>query len=202
MQWAINQVNNWIARNDPTKVLYLGSEDLTELPHIPSSCQVLYCQYNKLTTLPYLPNCRTLYCYGNNLTILPQLPDCQILNCGNNKLKTLPELSNCEELRCDSNELRILPQLPNCLLLSCYYNKLISLPELPNCMSIFGTNSNKYLHINKLQAKKFELQESPDYNKYATIIQRNYKNYLRKKYHDMICQYLFKGPTSLVCLYI
>ncbi len=185
MEKAIEIVNDWIAINDPTAVLDLSNLLLKELPNIPSNCEILFCQYNKLTALPQLPNCTRLYCHSNELITLSELPKCQQLWCFNNELTTLPQLTSCQVLSCDDNELITLPELPNCRVLRCNYG-------------------NKYLHINKLQAKKFAsfgAKETPNYNKYAKIIQRNYKNHLRKKYHDIISQYIFKGPTSLVCLF-
>ncbi len=92
----------------------------------------------------------------------------------------------------------MLPYLPKCILLDCANNKLTNLPCLPSCgfFSVY-CSANEYLYINKLQAKKFALKETPNYNNCAKIIQRNYKNYLRKKYNDIVNQYLFKGPAKL-----
>jgi Leucine-rich repeat (LRR) protein len=69
----------------------------------------LDCGYNKLTSLPKLPNLlQELYCECNQLSELPELP---------NSLHTL---------WCSSNQLTSLPELPNSLhTLWCYYNKLI-----------------------------------------------------------------------------
>ncbi len=204
MQEAIQIVNDWIAKNDPTLELNLSHLYLEKLPTIPPTCQILSCRCNKLTSLPQLPNCQILYCEINKLINLPELPNCKILYCHDNKLTTLPKLPNCKVLYCENNKLTILPDLSNCYLLVCTDNQLTVLPQLPSYIDgsvILCQSNNKYLHINKLQANRFILSQTPNYNKYATIIQRNYKNCLRKKYHDIISQYLFKGPTSLVCLF-
>ncbi len=50
-------------------------------------------------------------------------------------------------------------------------------------------------------AKDFEIAETPNYNKYATVIQRNYKKHLRKVYQKIITEFLFVNVTKLVCLY-
>ncbi len=218
MQEAIKKVNEWIALNNPNKLLLLNDMNLEKLPQIPLNCQRLYCYDNRLTFIPELPNCleliccnnklvalpklfycKRLICASNNLTHLPELPKCLALGCENNKLTHLPELPKCKYLSCDGNKLTFLPNLPNCRDLACTNNQLIYIPYLPKCTEIKYKN-NRYLHINKKQAQLLHLKEKPNYNKYATIIQRNYKNHLRKKYHDIISQYLFKGPANLVCL--
>ncbi len=181
MQLAIKKVIDWVALNDPSKPLNLSLLHLHELLPIPSTCQELWCDENRLTSLPELPNCRTLYCYNNLLTSLPELPNCTYISCFGNKLTTLPNLPKCIEVYCVDNQLTHLSQLPECVGIHCHHNK--------------------YLHINKHQAKRFTLKETPNYNKYATIIQKNYRNYLRKKYYNVISQHLFKGPSKLVCLY-
>jgi len=59
---------------------------------------VLYCQHNKLTTLPEnlkdLKGLKVLDCYNNQLEKLPPLPEgLEKLDCSNNpNLTTLPEL--------------------------------------------------------------------------------------------------------------
>ena len=50
--------------------------NLTELPNLPNSLEILHVSYNKLTKLPDLPNSLThLYCNHNNLTELLNLPN-------------------------------------------------------------------------------------------------------------------------------
>ena len=124
MQEAKERIVKWIALNDPTKPLNLSRLNLKELPEIPTNCQTLECDNNKLTVLPELSNCQILFCYNN-----------------------------------------------------------------------------QYLWINKKQAKQFGIKETPNYSKYAKMIQRNYKRYIIKKYH-LLDKYLLKNTIKVVILYI
>ncbi len=204
MQEAIERINRWIALNDPTVVLNLTHLNLKDLPSIPANCQILYCYYNQLTYLPELPNSIIhLHCYCNKLTSLPQLPNCNYLHCSHNQLTVLPDLPQCEFLYCYNNQLTYLPQLIKCRYLSCDSNKLTYLPQLPKLVYTMCHN-NEYLYINKHHATKCNniQKDTPNYNKFARVIQRNYKKYLRRKYFDTITPFLFNGPNKIVCLYI
>ncbi len=201
-QEAINRMNTWISLNDPDALLNLTSLNLKQLPTIPLNCKKLACSRNELTSLPQLPNCEVLICQNNKLTSLPQLPNCQILSCQNNKLTSLPQLPNCQILSCGANQLTYLPELPKCNSLYCSQNKLTYLPQLLESGRFeIIVNLNKYLHINKHLAIKYNIKETPNYNKCARIIQRNYKKYLRIKYQELVCNFLFVGPSRIVCLY-
>jgi Leucine-rich repeat (LRR) protein len=105
--------------------------NLTKLKNL----QLLGCSFNKLTSLPTLPqNLKKLVCYGNNLTFLPSLPqNLQKLYCSNNNLTSIPTLpENFKKLVCANNNLTYLPTLPqNITILSCLNNNLTSLPTLP-----------------------------------------------------------------------
>jgi Leucine-rich repeat (LRR) protein len=60
---------------------------LTNLPELPSSLQMLYCDKNQLTEIPELPySLQRLYCEYNRLTNLPELKtsSLQRLYCSNN----------------------------------------------------------------------------------------------------------------------
>ncbi len=216
MEAAIKKIHDWIALNNPNEWLELYDLGLTELPTIPSNCvkfcchgnkltnvpplnyQELCCYDNKLTTLPELPGCTTIDCRQNNLTTLPDLPLCWLLDCTENELRTLPELPLCKYIYCDRNKITYIPNLPLCQELNCTYNQLISLPHMPECKDL-DCYCNEYIHITEQQAQKFDgVLESPNYNLCAKVIQRNYKNYLRKKYCCLISQHLFKGPAKLV----
>ncbi len=186
-----------IARN--CQYLSVCNNNLTSLPELPN-CIELNCDDNKLTYLPQLPNCRVLCCVNNQLTCLPQLPNCEILDCDNNQLTCLPELPDCQELYCYDNQLTTLPELPNCWVLNCGKNKLTILPELPICAVLY-CHENKYLYINKKQAKRFNFKKTPNYNKYASVIQRSYKKYIREKYQVVINNFLFVGLSKIVSLY-
>ncbi len=162
MEEAITRINNWIALNDPGKILNLAHLNLKQLPPIPLNCERLFCDNNQLTSLPQLPNCVILACHYNKLTSLPELPKCRDIYC--------------------------------------YHNQLTYLPQLPCCTAVwcFG---NKYLYVDKYLVKKLGRYATLNYNKYATIIQRNYKKHLRNKYNNIISQFLFAGPSKIVCLY-
>jgi Leucine-rich repeat (LRR) protein len=217
---AQKRIDKWIQLNDPSRELDLSYLGLTKLPKIPSNCQILYCNNNKLTVLPELPNCQTLYCQNNQLTILPELPNykilycsdnqltvlpelpnCRTLYCSYNKLTVLPELPNCQTLSCYNNQLTVLPELPNCQTLSCYNNQLTVLPELPNCQTLYCYN-NQYLWITKRHSRKLNKKATPNYTKFARIIQRKYRRHMRVKYTELLDSYLFKGPTGIVCAYV
>jgi hypothetical protein len=214
------QITEWIENNDPTLPLDLSGFGLTQLPKIPLNCQSLDCSSNKLKVIDQTLYCRALDCGNNQLVTLPELPNCLDLYCSNNQLTALPELSKCKYLICGDNKLTALPELPNCMNLACHDNdKLTVLPVLPVCTSLnfCGTNiSNlpdipkgiyfycdyRYLCISKKEAKKFGFVPTLNYHKYARIIQRNYKKYLRKKYGGLIHEYLLRDPSKIVSQYI
>ncbi len=198
---ANNRITKWLALNDPTEILDLSKMNLTELPPIPLHCLNFYCNNNKLTFLPELPNCQILICSSNLLTSLPPLPNCTALYCERNQLTCLPELHNCFRLTCNDNKLTCLPDLPMCRSLFCKKNQLTYLPQLPASYIYINCKENKYLHVSKSQAKKFNLRETPDYTKCARVIQRSYKRYLRKRYRDVIDKFLFVNLTKIICLY-
>src|ERR1700751_10659 len=101
---AAKRITDWLALNNPTIELNLSNLGLKKLPQIPSTCQILDCHCNELTSLTALPNCQVLYCDYNQLTSLPALPNCQTLFCMNNKLTSLPVLPNCQILFCHNNK--------------------------------------------------------------------------------------------------
>jgi hypothetical protein len=217
MQKAEEKITEWLKQNDPSKTLNLSALGLTELPKIPSNCQTLWCFSNKLTalpelqvleldcwnneltTLPKLPNCRTLWCSHNQLTVLSDR-EYQILDCSNNQFTVLPELPHCYRLYCSNNRLTALPELLNCQKLWCYNNRLTILPELPNCHYLH-CDDNKYLWITKEKSRKYNIHETPNYPKYAKIIQRNYRRYIIKKY-KLLNKYLLRDTIKIVYLYI
>ena len=65
-----------------------SKQNLTSLPELPESLEILYCHNNELTYLPALPeSLEILYCNNNNLSELPALPDSlKVLYCFNNNL--------------------------------------------------------------------------------------------------------------------
>jgi Leucine-rich repeat (LRR) protein len=133
------------------------------------------------------------------LSKLPPIPmECTYLICDNNKLTHLPDLPNCDILWCANNKLEELPNLPKCEFLACYNNKLTRLPYLPRLGEIM-CDDNEYLYISKVQAMKYELDETPNYTKYAKIIQRTYRKY---RYNKHLKLYLVKNTIKLVYLYL
>jgi Leucine-rich repeat (LRR) protein len=78
--------------NDYDKVVYMDCSynRLTSLPKLPNSLQTLWCQNNQLTSLPKLPNSfQTLWCQHNQLTSFPEFPNSlQKLFCWDNQLIT------------------------------------------------------------------------------------------------------------------
>ena len=80
---------------EDVKIINLSKKDLTELPDLSrfTKLKQLNCAYNKLTSLPLLPNSlQILNCNDNQLTSLPDpLPNfLNTLDCYNNKLTSLP----------------------------------------------------------------------------------------------------------------
>jgi Leucine-rich repeat (LRR) protein len=231
MEEAKKIITEWIALNNPDHILKLNNLGLTELPDIPANCRVLFVEYNELTSLPNLDNCIELGCGHNNLTVLPDLPNCIALFCENNKLTELPKLPNCARLDCDYNKLTVLPELPLCWELNCDGNQLSELPKLPECISLccghnmltylpqlhrelseLYTKHNKYLYVNKKVLKtKYQflpdleidnVDDAPNYNYYARIIQRNYKKHLRMRYVNTLQGYLLRDPSKIVSTYV
>jgi Leucine-rich repeat (LRR) protein len=194
------RIDAWVALNDSSALLDLSQLGLTELPKIPSNCQRLDCDVNKLTVLPELPNCRELHCSNNRLIVLPELPNCWMLYCQGNLLTVLPELPNCRILLCHGNLLTFLPELSNCRMLYCNNNLLTSLPELPNCKTLYCYD-NKYLWITKKHSRSCGIEETPNYTKCARIIQRTYRRYIIRK-SKLLDGYLLRDPSKIVCLYI
>ncbi len=183
------------------RMLFCQNNWLTELPDLPN-CERLDCKSNQLTRLPQLAKIVILYCENNKLTFLPPLPKCFWLLCGNNLLTVLPELLCCDTLACGNNKLTGLPALPKCKYLDCADNFITYFPALPGISkSHLLYENNKYLYISKRQAIKWKKAETVNYNKYARIIQRNFKNHLRKKLVVMINTVLFAGPAKIVSLY-
>ena len=132
--------------------------DLTGVQYF-KSLDTLYCESNKLKTLPKLPlNLRFLSCsngsWTNLLLSLPELPpNLTYLNCSGNKLTTLPNLPvNLEYLNCGLNQLKSLPSLPkNLIILDCSGNDSIStLPTLPNNLKILNCSINSIIELPSL----------------------------------------------------
>jgi len=140
-----------LSRFKKLEILFCNGNKLTSLPILPEKLETLYCNSNNLTSLPVLPeNLKKLYCSDNKLTSLPILPEkLEILNCHNNRLSSLPILpDNLNELQCSNNELTSLPVLPkNLTELCCRNNNLTSLPVLPQDLIWFYDHGNPIHNI-------------------------------------------------------
>ncbi len=76
MEEAISIIAYWIKLNKPeTRAICLNGLGLKQLPLIPNTCQILYCNDNELTQLPPVLHCQELNCYNNKLTSLSELPN-------------------------------------------------------------------------------------------------------------------------------
>ena len=136
--------------------LYCGHNQLTTLPQLPASLNVIYCSYNQLTTLPELPtNLTYLTCEFNQLRTLPKLPPSLTkLSCSYSQLTNLPELpDSLTRLDCDNNQLTALPELPDSLSrLDCHNNQLTALPELPDSLTWLYCYDNQLTALPDLPA--------------------------------------------------
>ena len=137
IEYKYNELN--LSKVDCYGIDYYHQEEESIKNHIlPNSLIRLYCSYNKLTSLPDLPNSlEELLCIGNQLISPLKLPNSLIrLYCSYNKLTLLPNLPNSlKELRCFGNQLKSLPKLTDSLqVLNCFNNQLTSLPPLPNSL--------------------------------------------------------------------
>jgi hypothetical protein len=164
-------------------------------------CRVLTCSYNKLTTLPELPECTKIFCPFNEITQLPNLPKCEYISCFVNKLTTLPDVPRLCEVLCSYNNLLFLPR--NCGWVRYYYNaKEYITPEIKRDYNT--TCDNKYLCITKQNAEKYYHVQKPtaNYYRYAKVIQRSYRKYLRRKYSGLLNVYILRDPAKIICLYV
>ena len=129
-------------------IINVANKGLTYLPDLSRFTKLrrLYCQANKLTSLPKLnESLAILNCSQNLLTSLPELNKniCSLL-CHHNYIVQLPKLNEeLMELNCSNNKLTSLPKLnTNIVLLYCGYNELISLPEINDKMLQFRCEEN------------------------------------------------------------
>ena len=78
---------------DGIKKIFFRNRDITKLPDLPDSIQLLYCAYSKISELPPLPDSlKELYCYNTNISELPELPkSLEILSCSHTNIKEIPK---------------------------------------------------------------------------------------------------------------
>ena len=115
--------------------LYCNRNKLTSLPELNSSLQFLNCSYNHLTSMPEISHTSLtgLKCSYNKLTSLPKFnSSLKILDCSYNQLTSLPELNcNLKHIICNVNKLTSLPNLNDCLYeFDCSHNPLTEIPTL------------------------------------------------------------------------
>jgi Leucine-rich repeat (LRR) protein len=133
--------------------IHLTNQNLTFIPDLSrfKKLKKLICFGNELTSLPELPSSlEVLECYNNKLFSLPKLPSTlKVLECCNNNLTSLPALPfTLEKLCCDRNKLTYLPALPpNLQILWCCFNKLTYLPNIPNELRQVAWHSNPIYSI-------------------------------------------------------
>jgi Leucine-rich repeat (LRR) protein len=101
----------------PINISHIDIND-KNLSYIPTSIirfsklKYLECSYNKLTSLPLLPDSLThLFCDHNELTYLPKLPkSLKYLQCTHNRLLQLPIIpDHLRHIKCNNNQLTSLP---------------------------------------------------------------------------------------------
>ena len=72
----------------------------------------IYCNNQRISSIPSYPNLRRLNCSENNLFSLPDYPNLITLHCHDNFLKTLPAYPKLEFLNCTDNYITTLPSYP------------------------------------------------------------------------------------------
>ena len=171
-----------------TVTINVSNKNLTYIPPLNrfTNLKKLYCSNNQLTQLPQLnSSLEILNCSNNQLIQLPELNSyLEILNCSNNQLTQLPELnSSLQDLRCYNNQLTQLPELNSSLqYLFCYNNQLTQLPELNSSLQ------NLHCYDNELPFKLI-------YNARLTDIKRNELNcgiQILKRFKELFMLIKFK----------
>ena len=129
------RINKWL--KNTTDILDISCLGLKEWPEALKGKEhlivTLNCSFNRLTSLPSLPNCVKLICSHNRLATLTPSGSATLTPSGSATLTpsvstSLTALPNCVKLDCSFNRLTSLPSLPNCVELHCYNNRLASLP--------------------------------------------------------------------------
>lgn len=144
------------------KTLYSGTNNITNIPALPSQLVYFHCEENQLTSLPPLPSTLTYFhCESNKLTSLPNLPSgLTYLHCENNPLTSLPSLpSTLTWLDCKYNrDLMCLPLLPDNLgwlniantAITCLPNRPLGITNsVPICVTpcVLGTEANPEVRL-------------------------------------------------------
>jgi hypothetical protein len=137
--------------------LNISNNEFTELPELPSTLEYLSANANTLKEIPSLPiGLKYLSVRLNGLKELPVLP-CSLehLDVSYNWLEEFPALpSNLTHLDAYNNNLTKLPKLPSSLKhLSVGNNKISNLPTLPESMIYLHASANNLANEIKLPAK-------------------------------------------------
>ena len=199
-------IDEWIAEGDVNKELDLSHLELTTLPRLPDTLEVLRCESNKLTSIPRLPsNLKNMYCSDNNLTSFTRFPkSLRILYCLHNQLTELPTLPDgLERLYCTGNELTSLPTLPNSLkVLHCNRNKLTSLPALPNSLKMFQCNNNDLPEVYYRRSNEPRddfINRIRKLQKSRTNVTNSFKPHITEKKRNVFANTTFKNmPKNVV----
>lgn len=147
--------------------LYCNCNKLTSLPKLNSTLKKLICFNNELTSLPeFNENLIFINCSFNELTYLPEFNEkLQRINCYDNKLTSLPDFNiNLQIIICTNNQLTSLPKLnTNLKSLFCAYNNLTSLPLLNDYLHELHFTYNQITHIPTLNKnlKRIDCTDNP-----------------------------------------
>jgi len=129
------------------KLLVCPNNHLTSLPTLPDSLQRLDCNDNQITSIASFPNLLIyITCYNNLLTSLPTLPhSLKSLECYHNQLTSIPLLpDSLQFLYCYNNPITSIVSFPNSLtFLECHNNQLTSFPALPNSLKVIFCSNNQ-----------------------------------------------------------
>jgi len=122
--------------------LNLNRLQITELPPLPDTLEVLMCSSSSLRIIRSLPKeLKYLYCHNTPLLELPDLPKGLLgLQCSNTLLTSLPELPpKLDSLICSNTLIKELPTLPEGIReIYCHSNSLLSVvPSVPSSLYIF-----------------------------------------------------------------
>jgi Leucine-rich repeat (LRR) protein len=141
----------------------IANNDITYLPELNrfKKLKSFNCRDNQITRLPRLPKTlELLFCQNNKLTCLPVLPkNLKSLNCSHNKIKRLTNLpEKLITLQCHYNELTYLPELPkNLEIIYCYNNRINCLPKLPYKLKVLYTSNNNLTSLPILPKSLYHL---------------------------------------------
>ncbi len=121
-------------------------KDYEELPAVPERLHFLWCEHNRLSKIPVLPELKLLNISYNQFTEVPFLsPTLNSFNCDGNRIKELPALpETLTFLSCLDNPILTLPTLP-AQLKTMYISEPTSLPMLPATLTNFIVHSVKRL---------------------------------------------------------